>query len=58
MNGSDLISQGKEEQTALRDELKTVLDELTYGTLLEGDGAAVEASGKIQQNVPMLIYSG
>jgi hypothetical protein len=58
MNGSDLISQGKEEQTVLRDELKTVLDELTYGVLLEGDGAAVESSGKIQQNVPMLIYSG
>lgn len=58
MNGGDLISQGKEEQTALRDELKTVLDELTYGTLLEGDSTAVEASGKIQQNVPMLIYSG
>ncbi len=58
MNGSDLISQGKEEQTVLRDELKTVLDELTYGVLLEGDGAAVESSGKIQQNVPRLIYSG
>jgi hypothetical protein len=58
MNGGDLISQGKEEQTVLRDELKTVLDELTYGVLLEGDGAAVESSGKIQQNVPMLIYSG
>lgn len=58
MNGSDLISQGKEEQTALRDELKTVLDELTYGQLMEGDAATVENSNKIQQNVPMLIYSG
>jgi|TARA_R110000851_G_scaffold329521_1_gene501459 hypothetical protein len=58
MNGTDLISQGKEEQTALRDELKTVLDELTYGQLMEGDATAVENSNKIQQNVPMLIYSG
>ncbi len=58
LNGNDLISQGKEEQTALRDELKTILDELTYGELMEGDAAVVEASSKIQQNVPMLIYSG
>jgi len=58
MNGSDLISQGKEEQTALRDELKTILDELTYGQLITGDADAVDASNKIQMNVPMLIYSG
>ena len=58
MNGTDLISQGKEEQTALRDELKTVLDELTYGQLMTGDADTVDASSKIQQTVPMLIYSG
>ena len=58
LNGSDLISQGKEEQTALRDELKTVLDELTYGELMSGDAEMVDSSNKIQQNVPMLIYSG
>ncbi len=58
LNGTDLISQGKEEQNALRDELKTVLDELTYPALLSGDADIVEASNKVQQNVPMLIYSG
>ena len=58
LNGGDLISQGKEEQTALRDELKTVLDELTYGELMSGDAEMVENSSKVQQNVPMLIYSG
>jgi len=58
LNGTDLISQGKEEQTALRDELKTVLDELTYGQLMTGDADTVDASNKIQMNVPMLIYSG
>ncbi len=58
MNGADLISQGKEEQTTLRDELKTVLDELTYTQLLEGDAATVEASNKVAVHVPMLIYSG
>ena len=58
LNGGDLISQGKEEQTALRDELKTVLDEMTYGELMSGDAEMVENSNKIQSNVPMLIYSG
>ena len=58
LNGGDLISQGKEEQTALRDELKTVLDELTYGELMSGDAEMVENSSKVQQNVPMVIYSG
>jgi hypothetical protein len=58
LNGSDLISQGKEEQTALRDELKTVLDELTYGELMNSDASMVESTNTIQQHVPMLIYSG
>jgi hypothetical protein len=58
LNGGDLISQGKEEQTALRDELKTILDELTYGELMSSDAIMVENSNKVQQNVPMLIYSG
>ena len=58
LNGGDLISQGKEEQDKLREELKSVLDELTYGELMSGDADTVEASNKIQQNVPMLIYSG
>jgi len=58
LNGSDLISQAKEEQTALRDELKTVLDETAYGELMKGDADIVDASNKVQQNVPTLIYSG
>jgi hypothetical protein len=58
LNGTDLISQGKEEQSTLRDELKEVLETLTYSELMEGDGTILEASSKIQQQVPMLIYSG
>tara|TARA_B100000131_G_scaffold320102_1_gene367418 strand:+ start:360 stop:1715 length:1356 start_codon:yes stop_codon:yes gene_type:complete len=58
MNGDSLISAGKEEQTALRDELKTVLDELTYGKMMEGDAETVENSNKVMAKVPMLIYSG
>jgi len=58
MNGDALISAAKEEQTALRDELKTVLDELTYGKLMAGDAETVENSNKVMTKVPMLIYSG
>ena len=58
MNGDALISAGKEEQTSLRDELKTIMDELTYSKLMEGDAETVENSNKVIAKVPMLIYSG
>lgn len=58
MNGDALISAGKEEQNALRDELKETLDELTYGKMLEGDAETVENSNKVMQKVPTLIYRG
>ena len=37
LNASDLLSQAKAEQDALRDELKTQLDEMTYNKLLATD---------------------
>jgi len=58
LNGSDLISQAKEEQTALRDELKAVFDELVYGKLAEGDAAMEEASQRVLAKVPSGIYVG
>ena len=58
LNGSDLVTQGKEEQTALRDELKTILDELTYQKLAESNAAIVDSSGKTLQSVPLPIHVG
>jgi hypothetical protein len=58
LNGSDLVSQGKEEQNALRDELKTILDELTYQKLAESNAAIVDSSGKTLQGVPLPIHVG
>ena len=58
LNASDLLSQAKEEQTALKEELKTVLDEMTYKALAEKDAAMVTAIDTVQQEVPMLIYQG
>jgi hypothetical protein len=58
LNGDALVSAGKEEQAALRDELKETLDELTYGKLMAGDAEVVENSNAVMQKVPTLIYTG
>jgi len=58
LNGTDLVSAGKEEQIALRDELKEILDELTYGKMMEGDAEMVENSNRVQALVPMPILTG
>jgi hypothetical protein len=58
LNGGDLVSAGKEEQAALRDELKEILDELTYGKMMEGDADMVENSNRVQALVPLPIFTG
>lgn len=58
LNGADLLSQAKEEQTSLRDELKTVFDELVYGKLVEGDQVMQAATEGILNKVPAGIYVG
>ena len=56
LNGPDLIAQGKAEQDALRDELKLVLDELTYTALMEKDRDLMDATKDIINQVPMPIF--
>ena len=58
LNASELASQAKEEQTALKEELRTLLDELTYHSLVSTDAEKVENSNRIQIHVPMSIYTG
>ena len=58
LNGPDLITQGKEEQEKLREELKTVLDELTYSKLMATDAATAESVNKIQERIPLSVYVG
>ena len=58
LNGPDLISQAKEEQTALRDELKTFLDDVTYGALATGDADIVDSTSRVFAQVPSPIYVG
>ena len=58
LNASDLLSQAKEEQNALRDELKTQLDEITYPKLLASDKEMTENAKDIMADVPHGIFVG
>ena len=53
LNGSDLISNAREEKEKLREELKEMLDSLTYDKLLEIDVNRAEAVMKQLRMVPM-----
>jgi hypothetical protein len=56
LNGDALLSQGKEEQEALRTELKELLDELTYNAMMTGDAQKVEQVNNIQKKIPLSIF--
>tara|TARA_A100001011_G_scaffold399667_1_gene509440 strand:- start:589 stop:1899 length:1311 start_codon:yes stop_codon:yes gene_type:complete len=58
LNGPALVSEAKEEQNALREELKTTLAEMTYNKLTQADSEMLEATAKIQENVPLTVFVG
>jgi len=58
LNGSDLISQSREEQDKLREELKTTLAEMTYSKLVAQDAETMESTSKIQEKVPLTMFVG
>ena len=58
LNGDALLGQAKEEQNALREELKTTLAELTYAKMAESDSSMLENSQKVLQQVPNYIFVG
>lgn len=53
LNGGDLISQGREDQGRLRDQLVELLDSLTYSKLLEGQALDSENIMKALKAIPM-----
>ena len=53
-----LLSQGQTEQEKLREELKTIFDELTYSKVAATDAELSDAVNKIQERVPLLIFTG
>ena len=58
LNGADLLGQAATEQAALRDELKSILDEITYEKLAMQDSSMQDAAEKVLVNVPAGIYVG
>jgi len=58
LNADALLSQAKEEQDLLRNELKEILDQLTYAEIAKSDAEKVNAIEDIQKKMPMYIYQG
>jgi len=58
LNASDLLSQAKDEQEKLREELKTILAELTYAKVEEEQAGMVKSANEILQSIPYGVYVG
>ena len=58
LNASDLLSQAQAEKEALREELKTVLDELTYEKLSEKQNNITTTALETMQKIPVGIFQG
>ena len=58
LNASELLGQAKAEQDALREELKTTLDELTYVNMATSDATLQDSTSKVLQNIPQGIFVG
>jgi hypothetical protein len=58
LNGPSLISESKDEQQSLREELKTVLDEMVYGELAKGDAELQNNINDVIGKIPRGIYVG
>ena len=57
LNGSDLVAAGKEEKSALKTELKEMLDSLTYDKLIEAQASEAENIQRLLKTVPMPVGS-
>ena len=58
LNAADLLGQAKAELDALREELKTTFDELTYTKLAENDATLSDNAEKLLSDIPAGIYVG
>ena len=58
LNGTALKDESKTEKQALRDELKAIMDELTYSKLAQDDQAKITAAVETFKSIPMAIYVG
>ena len=55
LNGGDLVSSAREDQTRMRDKLRETLDQLTYGKLIEAKSAEQESLQTVLKRIPIPI---
>lgn len=53
LNGSDLVSQGREDQNKLRDQMKEYLNEMTYNKLIENEAQKSEQLLNVLRRIPV-----
>ena len=53
LNGTDLISQGRDDQAKMKEEMNNLLESLTYEKMLEGDANRAESLQRILKTVPI-----
>ena len=53
LNGGELISQGREDQSNLKDKMVELLDTLSYGNLLKSEAESAEAIQTVLKSVPI-----
>jgi len=58
LNGKDLITQAREEQKNLREELTKVLDELTYQKITEIQSTITKNTTEMVRTYPYFIFTG
>ena len=58
LNYAQLLEQSEKEKDALREELKLVLDELTYKKLSQDDQEIVESVQRTLEKVPLNVFVG
>jgi len=58
LNGPALLTEATTEKKELRDELKTILAEMTYPKIVEQQGAMSDNLQKVGQKIPSLIFVG
>jgi hypothetical protein len=58
LNASELLSQAKEEQEKLREELKTILEDLTYPKLAEQEASMSNSTIDTVKNIPAGVFVG
>tara|TARA_Y100001973_G_scaffold51953_1_gene77047 strand:- start:115 stop:1404 length:1290 start_codon:yes stop_codon:yes gene_type:complete len=58
LNGDKLITEGREEQKTLREELQKVLDELTYEKITEIQKNITTNANEVAKTFPYFVYVG